>query len=131
LPGTWTEERDKMSPVATAQRLAPRFAGRAAAYDRDGAFPVDDFADLRAAGLFGLMVPERLGGLGAGFADYANVAYELARGNGATALVFNMHASVTGALAGIPESTAGALGVPADFFRARDAILKTAAAGAF
>ena len=54
------------------------------------------------AGLMGLMVPERLGGLGAGFADYADVAYELARGNGATALVFNMHASVTGALAGIP-----------------------------
>src|SRR5213082_986120 len=54
-----------------AQRLAPRFAARAAAHDRDGTFPVDDFADLRAAGLFGLMVPARLGGLGAGFAQYA------------------------------------------------------------
>src|SRR5262245_4520326 len=104
-----------MTAVDTARRLAPRFAGRAAGYDRDGAFPVDDFADLRAAGLFGLMVPERLGGLGAGFADYAGVAYELARGNGATALIFNMHASVTGALAGVPEALAEALGVPESF----------------
>ena len=48
------------------------------------------------------MVPARLGGIGAGFAEYARVAFELARGNGATALVFNMHASVTGALAGVP-----------------------------
>ena len=61
--------------VEKAIRLAPRFAARAAAHDRDGLFPVDDFADLRGAGLFGLMVPERLGGLGASFAEYAEIAY--------------------------------------------------------
>ncbi len=117
--------------VALARRLVPRFAARSAGYDRDGAFPVDDFADLREAGLFGLMVPARLGGLGAGFADYAGVAFELARGNGATALVFNMHASVTGALAGIPPELAATLGVPDEFFVARDEILRKAAGGAF
>lgn len=117
--------------LAVARRLAPRFAGRAAGYDRDGTFPVDDFADLRAEGMFGLMVPVALGGLGAGFARYAAVAFELARGNGATALVFNMHASVTGALAGIPADLAGALGVPDEFFLARDQILRDAAGGAF
>jgi alkylation response protein AidB-like acyl-CoA dehydrogenase len=109
----------------------PRFAARSAGHDRDGTFPVDDFADLREARLFGLMVPTRLGGLGAGFAGYAAVAYELARGNGATALVFNMHASVTGALAGIPEAMAATLGVPDEFFTARDEILRRAADGAF
>jgi alkylation response protein AidB-like acyl-CoA dehydrogenase len=117
--------------VAAARRLVPRFASRAAGYDRSGEFPVDDFADLREQRMFGLMVPERLGGLGAGFADYTRVAYELARGNGATALVFNMHASVTGALAGIPQEMATAMGVPEDFFAARDEILRQAAAGAF
>jgi alkylation response protein AidB-like acyl-CoA dehydrogenase len=117
--------------VAAAQRLVPRFAARAAGYDRDGAFPVDDFADLRASGLYGLMVPERLGGHGAGFGRYARVAYELARGNGATALVFNMHASVTGALAGVPEALIDALGVPESFFVARDRILAAAAEGAW
>jgi alkylation response protein AidB-like acyl-CoA dehydrogenase len=117
--------------LAAARRLAPRFAGRAAGHDREGSFPVDDFADLRAAGLFGLMVPARLGGLGETFSGYAEVAYELARGSGATALVFNMHASVTGALAGIPPTMASALGVPDEFFVARDEILRTAAGGAF
>lgn len=117
--------------VAAAQRLAPRFAARAAEHDRAGSFPVDDFADMRDARLFGLMVPESLGGLGFGFGGYADVAYELARGNGATALVFNMHASVTGALAGVPVEMADALGIPADFFAARDEILRSAAKGAF
>jgi alkylation response protein AidB-like acyl-CoA dehydrogenase len=122
---------DTAATSETARRLAPRFAGRAAAHDRDGTFPLDDFADLRAAGMFGLMVPQRLGGLGAGFADYADVAYELARGNGATALVFNMHASVTGALAGIPDELVEALGVPESFYAARDRVLSAAAGGSW
>jgi alkylation response protein AidB-like acyl-CoA dehydrogenase len=115
--------------VEAAARLAPRFAARAARSDESGDFPVDDFADLRDAGLFGLMVPPRLGGLGAGFAEYARVAFELARGNGATALVFNMHASVTGALAGVPDEMVQALGVPDSFYVARDRVLGAAAAG--
>ena len=112
-----------------ASRLAPRFAARAAAHDRDGSFPADDFADLRAAGLFGLMVPARLGGAGASFSDYAATAYELARGNGATALVFNMHASVTGALAGVTDELADALGLPPEALQARDDALRAAAEG--
>lgn len=110
--------------------LGPRFAERAAGYDRSGEFPVDDFADLRTAGLLGLMVPTRLGGLGAGFAEYASVAYELARGSGPTALVFNMHASVTGALAGISDQVAASLGIPEEFLAARDEILCGAVGGA-
>jgi alkylation response protein AidB-like acyl-CoA dehydrogenase len=117
--------------IAEARRLAPRFAARAADHDRDGSFPVDDFADLRQSGLFGLMVPERLGGFGAGFAEYAAVAYELARGNGATALVFNMHASVTGALSGVTDELADALGLPAEALRARDDFLRAAANGSW
>lgn len=115
--------------VEAARRLVPRLAARAGEYDRTGSFPVDDFADLREAGLLGLMVPAPLGGLGAGFAEYARVAYELARGNGATALVFNMHASVTGALAGVPQALAESLGVPDSFFAARDRVLAEAAGG--
>ncbi len=112
-------------------RLRPKFAQRAAETDRTGTFPVADFADLRDAGLFGLFAPERLGGLGLGYDDYSRVAFELARGNGSTALVFNMHAAVTGALAGIPDDMARALGVGDEFFASRDKILAAAAAGAF
>jgi alkylation response protein AidB-like acyl-CoA dehydrogenase len=117
--------------IAAARRLAPRLAARAAEHDRDGTFPVDDFADLRAAGLFGLMVPGRLGGREAGFAEYAAVAYELARGNGATALVFNMHASVTGALSAVNEDVAESLGVSDEALAARDRMLAGAAAGSW
>lgn len=118
-------------PWELAARLRPRFAERAAESDRTGEFPVADFSDLRAAGLFGLLVPQRLGGMGGTYADYARVAFELGRGNGATALVFNMHAAVTGALAGIPDELARALGVPDEFFDDRDRILTAAAQGAF
>ena len=117
--------------IDEARRLAPRFAARAAAHDRAGTFPAEDFADLRDAGLFGLMVPERLGGAGAGFARYADVAYELARGNGATALIFNMHASVTGALSGVTDELADALGLPPEALESRDSALKAAANGSW
>src|SRR5262245_33689102 len=119
------------SPWEVVARLRPKILERAAESDRTGAFPAADFADLREAGLFGLLVPERLGGLGRSYADYARVAYELARGNGATALVFNMHASITGAIAGVPDDMARALGVPDSYFDSRDEILKAAAQGAF
>jgi alkylation response protein AidB-like acyl-CoA dehydrogenase len=117
--------------LATARRLTPRFAARAAEHDRDGSFPVQDFADLREAGLFGLMVPPSAGGLGASFAAYAEVAAELARGNGATALVFNMHASVTGALSAVTEELAESLGIPDEALAARDRLLAAAAAGSW
>ncbi|MGH3657340.1 MAG: acyl-CoA dehydrogenase family protein [Micromonosporaceae bacterium] len=116
--------------VETARQLVPGFAERAADHDASGCFPEDDFAALREAGLLGLMVPERLGGLGASFTDYTDVALELARGSGATALVYNMHASVTGALAQTPDELARALGAPESFFAARDRILTAAAGGA-
>nr|WP_205864062.1 acyl-CoA dehydrogenase family protein [Planosporangium mesophilum] len=131
LPGCGYQGGFVSDALEAARRLVPRLAARAAGYDRDGAFPVDDFADLRRTGLFGLMVPERLGGMGAGFAEYAAVAHELARGDGATALVFNMHASVTGALAGIPDQLIEALGVPESFLDARDRVLSAAAGGAW
>ncbi|MBG0568946.1 acyl-CoA dehydrogenase family protein [Actinoplanes aureus] len=117
--------------IDEARRLAPRFTARAAETDRDGSFPAEDFADLREAGFFGLMVPSRLGGAGAGFAEYADVAYELARGNGATALIFNMHASVTGALSGVSDELADALGLPPEALAARDDYLKAAAGGSW
>jgi alkylation response protein AidB-like acyl-CoA dehydrogenase len=55
---------------------------------------------------------------------------ELGAGAGATALVFNMHASVTGALAQTPDDVARALGVPESYFAMRDRALRRAAGGA-
>ena len=77
--------------VELVRELGPTFAARAAGYDRDARFPHENFADLRAAGLLGLCIPERHGGLGADFATYGLVSEELGRHCGSTALTFNMH----------------------------------------
>ena len=131
MTGTVTRLADPAAALAEVRRLAPALAERAGPRDVDGSYPADDIADLRAAGLAGLMVPARLGGSGAGFADYAEVALELGAAHGATALIYNMHASVTGALAQIPEDVARALGVPDEALQARDRILRAAADGAW
>ena len=89
-----------MQPSPRQQELADRaykiamerFAPRAAGYDREAAFPVKDYDDLRESGLLALCVPEQFGGLGADFETYCLVAEQLARGNASTALTYNMHA---------------------------------------
>jgi alkylation response protein AidB-like acyl-CoA dehydrogenase len=116
--------------LEAADDVAEAWAKDAAGADRDGEFPAADMDRLRDSGLLGLMVPERLGGMGAGFADYVRVAMRLAWGSGASALLFNMHASVTGALAGVPDDVARSLGVPDSFFPARDDVLRRAVDGA-
>lgn len=68
-----------------------RFLPRAGALDREGAFPVENYADLAEAGFLGLTIAEAYGGLGADYATYARVSAELGRWCGATALTFNMH----------------------------------------
>ena len=116
--------------VGKAERLARRMGPRAERYDRDAAFPERDVEELREEGLLGLMVPARLGGLGAGFEEYVRVAMGLAGGNASTALIFNMHAAVTGGLASIPDELARGMGAADSFFDARDRILRAAADGA-
>jgi alkylation response protein AidB-like acyl-CoA dehydrogenase len=79
-----------------------KFAARAARYDSEASFPFENYADLRAAGLLALCVPEHYGGIGADFFTYCVVAAEIGRHCGATALTFNMHVCSclwTGALA--------------------------------
>ncbi len=72
-----------------------RFARRAARYDTEAAFPFENYADLRQAGLLALCIPAAYGGMGADYATYCLVSEEIARSCGATALTFNMHASTT------------------------------------
>ncbi|HWD24233.1 MAG TPA: acyl-CoA dehydrogenase family protein, partial [Acidimicrobiales bacterium] len=114
-----------------AASVAATFADHALEADRNAEFPLEDVTALRSSGLFGLMVPERLGGPGTSFAEYVAVAMTLAGGSPASALVFNMHASVTGALALTPDDLARGLGAPESYFDARDALLRDTLDGAF
>ncbi|MBW3651422.1 MAG: acyl-CoA/acyl-ACP dehydrogenase [Actinobacteria bacterium] len=116
--------------LSLAEEVGAAWAPRAAEYDRTAAFPQADMDDLRSSGLLGLLVPDRLGGMGAGFEDYVRVAVRLARSSGASALLFNMHASVTGALARVPDDLVRALGAPQSFLATRDEVLERAVAGA-
>ena len=82
----------QQSLVDLAYKLAVEsFAPRAAESDREATFPIEDYSDLRAAGLLALCVPQQNGGLGADFETYCLVAEQLARGNASTALTYNMH----------------------------------------
>ena len=69
-----------------------KFAPRAAQWDRNAAFPFDNYDDMRDAGLLGMCVPEAHGGLGADFTTYVIASAEIGRHCGSTALSFNMHA---------------------------------------
>ena len=96
--------------IALAEALGPGFAKRAGRYDREASFPFENYAELRDAGLLGLCVPEKFGGLGADLRSYALVSATIGKYCGATALTFNMHACSTlwpGLLADDLDMTAG------------------------
>lgn len=82
---------DQRARLDTARTLARRFAARAAAHDRDGSFPVENFAELRDAGFLALPLPPDLGGAGISIHDFCLLQEALGEGCGATALGTNMH----------------------------------------
>ena len=71
-------------------QLRNKFAERAAEHDRDGSFPIENFASLHEFGLLSLTVPRELGGGGANLAATARVIREVARAEPSTALVLIM-----------------------------------------
>lgn len=74
--------------------LAADFATRSAEHDRDASHPIENYDRLRSEGFLHLTVPTQWGGSGHDFLSHT-IAYEaLGRGCPATALAFNMHASV-------------------------------------
>ena len=90
----YTERQQRF--ITIAQRLATTFAQRAADYDRTGAFPFENYADVRAAGLPSLIVPEVYGGWGAGLLETVMTMEALAIGDGSTALNVTMHMQTIG-----------------------------------
>jgi alkylation response protein AidB-like acyl-CoA dehydrogenase len=95
-PAAFRLSDEQAGIIATARKLGQTvFAGRAAAYDRDATFPTDNYRDLHRAGLLGIAIPRRNGGLGADYQTYAIAAAEIGRYCGATALTWNMHVCST------------------------------------
>jgi alkylation response protein AidB-like acyl-CoA dehydrogenase len=81
--------------VALAEQLAAeKFGPRAAAHDREGTFPVENYADLAASGLLAMSVPRAYGGLGVDTRTSCQILRAIARHCASTALTFNMHCCV-------------------------------------
>jgi len=59
--------------------------------DKNGRFPAEAVAALRAAGALGWMVPEEYGGKGMQIDDIARAVFELSRRCAATGMIFAMH----------------------------------------
>ena len=85
--------------LAQLDPLVERFAARAAEQDRTGLFPHQNFVELRAAGLPGMIVPSAFGGGDATLTDAVMAMERLAMGDGSTALAFTMHVQTLGAVA--------------------------------
>ncbi|MGN6870597.1 MAG: acyl-CoA dehydrogenase family protein [Solirubrobacteraceae bacterium] len=78
--------------VAIAEELSEQLAGRAAEHDREGTYPFEAIAALKAARYFAAPIPIELGGLGVTTThDLVVAASRLARGNASVAIGVNMH----------------------------------------
>ena len=102
---------DEATLIEKVRRFGARvLAPRAAQYDRDATFPIENFRDMHREGWLAVCVPKEDGGSGASYRTYCLAAAELGRYCGATALSWNMHVSSTlwtGALADDLDMNAG------------------------
>src|SRR5262245_53682128 len=78
--------------VALAEVLVEEIAPHVARHDRDGSFPYESFAAVKASGFFSAPIPVELGGLGVtSVHDVLVASSRLARGDAALTLGVNMH----------------------------------------
>lgn len=83
---------------AIAYELGPGFGSRAAAYDANDSFALENYQDLKTRRVFGALVPAELGGGGASPPELCAMLREMGRYCGATALALSMHTHLVGTL---------------------------------
>ncbi len=84
--------------IQLCSELGQRFVSRAAKYDREGSFPVENFQEIKDSGLLGIMIPQKYGGMGADFLTYTRALEQLSKGDASTGLTYNMHNIAVGSL---------------------------------
>ncbi len=89
--------------IASVRELARGgFAERAGRVDRDGSFPTQNVAEIKALGIPGMALPKDLGGLGISVEAQVRIMEEVAYGDGSTAVALNMHVLIADFLASLP-----------------------------
>jgi len=94
-------EAEAQAAIAVARKVAVEFDRVGALHDRDNTFPDELVPIFKESGLAGLNVPKRFGGQGADLLVTAQCVQELAKGDPACALTFNMHLGVIGFFRGM------------------------------
>lgn len=92
---------EQQRAVSLARELSKEFDVVGERADGDNVFPPELVPLFKESGLCGLVVPKRYGGLGADIWTTVRVSRELAKGDPACALAFNMHTSMVGVLRGM------------------------------
>ncbi|MQY26133.1 acyl-CoA dehydrogenase family protein [Nocardia aurantia] len=85
-----TPERERAERV---ESVLPALRDAAEEADRTGAFPPSHVALLREAGLLGLVVPEKFGGLGGSLRDLAAATFAMGTACPSTALAYFFHST--------------------------------------
>ena len=85
------ESADPQKWIAVARQLGQEFGERAYAYDDEGSFVHENYADLRDYNLFSAGIPSELGGGGASHEEICGIIREIGRYCGSTGLSFAMH----------------------------------------
>src|SRR3954471_21091376 len=71
--------------------MLERFGSRAATYDRENRFAMEDFQELKDAGYLKMPIPRELGGLGMSLSEVGLEQRRLAMRAPSTAVAINMH----------------------------------------
>lgn len=77
-----------------AVQLSKGWALRADAYDRTGAFPYDNFEELKGGGFLRLTIPKEYGGEGFSLSQFLRIQEILAQGDASTALGLGWHLGI-------------------------------------